>query len=425
MRVGEWCYELAKELWPIPRSLTGPGVRQTLERLRRELPLLNIKSVPTGYQAFDWTVPDEWCAKSAFIETPGGKRIADFSENNLHLMGYSEPVDATLDLDELQEHLYSLPDEPDAIPYVTSYYRRRWGFCLTDKARKALSNGKYRVHIDSTLEPGHLNYADIIIPGESEDEIFLSTYICHPSMANNELSGPVVTAAIVRWLQSKKRKYTYRIAFVPETIGSLVYLSKNLPHLKARVVAGFNITCIGDDRDYSYLPSRRENSIADRIAVHVLTHQAPAFTRYTWLDRGSDERQYCAPGVDLPMASIMRSKYGEYPEYHTSKDTLGGVVTASGLEGGYLALERAITVLEEDFVPRVRVLGEPQLGKRGLYPNVSIRGSTDHVRVMMNMISYCDGERSLFEIAEKIGRPFWELRQAIEPLVAADLISVT
>jgi aminopeptidase-like protein len=423
MSTGDWCFKLARDLWPINRSLTGPGVRQTLARLCEDLPALEIKSVPTGYEAFDWTVPDEWFPKAAYILTPDGERICDFATNNLHLMGYSEPVDAEFDLDELQTYLHSLEDQPDAIPYVTSYYRRRWGFCLTHEQRTQLKQGRYRVHIDTRLEPGVLNYGELILPGRSDEEIFLSTYVCHPSMANNELSGPVVTAALARWLQRRRRWYTYRIVFIPETIGSLVYLSKNLPKMKERVVAGFNITCVGDERAYSYLPSRSGGTLADRAALHALQHLCPDFTRYSWLDRGSDERQYCAPGIDLPMATIMRSKYGAYPEYHTSKDTLGGVVTPAGLEGGFRALQSAISVLEADMVPQVTVLGEPQLGKRGLYPDLSIRGSADNVRTMMNMISYCDGKHSLLDIAEKIGAPIWELDEQMKPLVQAGLIT--
>jgi aminopeptidase-like protein len=423
MSTGDWCFALARELWPINRSITGPGVRQTLARLREDLPSLQIKSVPTGYEAFDWVVPEEWVANEAYIVTPDGERICDFASNNLHLVGYSEAVDAELDLEDLHGHLYSLEDQPDAIPYVTSYYRRRWGLCLTHDQRTKLKRGKYRAYVDTRLEPGVLNYGELILPGETDQENVLSTSVCHPSMANNELSGPVVTAALARWLQDEPRKYTYRIAFIPETIGSLVYLSKNLAAMKERVKAGFNITCVGDERAYSYLPSRAGDTLADRVALHSLEHICGEFVRYTWLDRGSDERQYCAPGVDLPIATIMRSKYGEYPEYHTSKDTLGTVVTAAGLEGGFRAIQSAISVLENDMIPRVTVLGEPQLGKRGLYPDISVRGSANDVRTMMNMISYCDGKHSLFEIARTIGAPFWELAEMMKPLIEAGLIA--
>lgn len=421
--VGQWCYSLAEELWPIPRSLTGPGVRQTLARLADELPGLAVHEIPSGTAAFDWTVPNEWTIRDAFIENEGGERVVDFRENNLHVLGYSEPVDAWLSLSELDAHLYSLPDQPDAIPYVTSYYKRRWGFCVSDTQRQNLPDGKYRAVIDADLKPGVLNYGELIIDGDSPEEVFLSTYVCHPSMANNELSGPVVTAALARWLLAQTRlRYSYRIVFIPETIGSLVYLSRNLEQMRKRVFAGFNVTCVGDDRCYSYLPSRNSDTLSDRVAQHVLRHLAPDYRNYTWLDRGSDERQYCAPGADLPIATIMRSKYGAYPEYHTSLDTLGGVVTPEGLAGGFAALHRAIEVIEADFTPVVTTIGEPQLGKRGLYPDISVKGSANAVRDMMNMISYSDGQRSLLEIAELIGVPFWHLVNVAMPLLKNGLL---
>ena len=420
---GSWCHALARKLWPINRSLTGPGTRETLRLLAEELPGLTMQAVPSGSAAFDWTVPDEWTIRAAYIADETGNRVVDFERNNLHVVGYSEPVDTWLSLEDLQPFLYSLPEQPDAIPYVTSYYKRRWGFCLSQNQRDALKPGKYHVVVDASLDPGVLNYGELVLKGETSEEIFFSTYVCHPSMAKNELSGPVVTSAIAKWLGTlPKRCYTCRFVFIPETIGSLVYLSRNLAHLKANVHAGFNVSCIGDDRAYSYLPSRNGETVSDRVAKHVLTHMAPDYKTYTWLQRGSDERQYCAPGVDLPIATIMRTKYGEYPEYHTSLDDLENVVTPSGLGGGFAALQRALLVLEEDFIPRVTTLGEPQLGKRGLYPNVSVKGSADGVRVMTNMISYCDGTRSLLEIADVIGRPFWELSGLMGPLLKEGLI---
>jgi len=406
----------------VNRSLTGEGVRETLQYFKQIIPELEIKEVSTGYRAFDWTVPEEWEINNAYIENEHGEKIVDFKSNNLHVVGYSEPVDKWLTLEELNGHLYSLPEQPDAIPYVTSYYKKRWGFCLAHDQRQSLAPGKYHVVIDSNFKSGVLNYAEVILPGETEEEIFLSSYICHPSMANNELSGPVVTIALCDWLKSlSKRKYTYRIVLIPETIGSIVYLSKNLDHMKENTIAGFNITCIGDDRCYSYLPSRKGGTLSDRAALHVLEKTDPDFNRYSWLERGSDERQYCAPGVDLPVASIMRSKFGEYPEYHTSHDNLD-LISAKGLEGGLTALSRAILAIENNAIFKTTVLGEPQLGKRGLYPTISVKGSANEARKMMNLISYCDGEHDLIQIADLIDAPVWELYAIVKKLVRNEVI---
>jgi len=423
LHVGQEMHDACFALWPITRSLTGPGVRQTLDYLSNKLAgELKIHAVPSGAPAFDWTVPDEWTIRDAWVEDEQGERVIDFQTNNLHLVGYSEPVDQWLDLDELQQYLYSLPEQPEAIPYVTSYYKRRWGFCLSEQHRQSLEPGCYRAVVDADLMPGVLNYGELVIPGDSDQEVFLSTYVCHPSMANNELSGPVVTTAIARWLQSlPQRRYTYRIVFIPETIGSLVYLSRNLDHLKTHVVAGFNVSCIGDDRCYSYLPSRAGDTLADRAARHALHHIDPDYLRYTWLDRGSDERQYCAPGVDLPVATIMRSKYGRYPEYHTSIDDLS-LVTPSGLEGGYNALKSAIETIELNGRPKATVLGEPQLGKRGLYPTISQKGSASEAETMMNLLTYADGERDLIEIADLLGVQVKELVEIAKRLVEHELL---
>lgn len=425
--IGEWCFSLAKALWPIPRSLTGPGVRETLSAIKRELPNLQIFEVPSGETAFDWTVPNEWTIRDAYIEDEEGNRIVDFWKNNLHVVGYSTSVDTWLDLSDLQPHLFSLPDQPNAIPYVTSYYRKRWGFCLSEAQKKHLPEGRYRVFIDADLKPGVLNYGELMIgSGRESQEIFLSTYVCHPSMANNELSGPVVTTALAKWLTLQPDlRYRYRIVFVPETIGSLVYISRHLDELRAKVKAGFNVTCVGDNRCYSYLPSRNVgggDTLSDMVAQHVLKHIDRNYKRYTWLDRGSDERQYCAPGVDLPIATIMRSRYGDYPEYHTSLDTLGEVVTEEGLAGGFHALQTALSIIELNFSPVVTTFGEPQLSKRGLYPDISQKGSTSGVRNMMNMISLSDGTKSLLEIAEIIDVPFMELFELSKPLVENGLL---
>jgi aminopeptidase-like protein len=414
-------HALATELFPICRSITGDGVRQTFDILKRYCPNLETFSIKSGEQALDWKIPDEWNIRSAKLIGPSGEVIADFADNNLHVVGYSEPVDKELTLEELQPHLHSIPDQPDAIPYVTSYYRRYWGFCIPHSKRANLQPGSYRAVIDSTLAPGELIYGEAKIAGESEEEIFVSTYICHPSMANNELSGPMVTTWLARWIASAPRRYSYRIVFVPETIGSIAYISRNLAEMKQRIIAGFNVTCIGDERVYSYLPSRHGDTLADRAAKHVLGHIDPNYIRYRYLDRGSDERQYCSPGVDLPVASVMRSKYGRYPEYHTSLDDLT-LVTPTGLQGGLDALRRCVECVEGNRRYQIGVLGEPQLGPRGLYPTMSTKGSAAGVRSMMNFIAYADGTRDLLEIADLIGAPAWDIFEFASKLVSHGLM---
>ena len=414
--LGLQMHELCHQLFPICRSITGNGFRQSLAILSEHIPNLKTIEVPTGTKCFDWEVPKEWNIKDAYIIAPDGRKICDLKVSNLHVVGYSTPINMKVSLEELQKHLYSLPEQPDAIPYVTSYYKERWGFCLTHEERELLEPGEYQVFIDSELKDGSLTYGELIIPGESEKEIFLSSYLCHPSMANNELSGPVVTTFLAKWISGiKNLKYTYRIIIIPETIGSITYLSQNYNEMKNKMQAGFNITCIGDERAYSYLPSRNGNTLSDKAALHVLKHAEPDFIEYSYLDRGSDERQYCSPGIDLPVCSIMRTKYGCFPEYHTSLDNLE-LVTPDGLHGGYKILKKIIECLELDNILSSSTLCEPQLGKRGLYPTVSTKNSATEVRDMINFLAYADGKLSNIEIAEKINTPLWKLKDIIERL---------
>ena len=422
--IGNEIHKFAKELWPLNRSITGEGLRETLQRISVHLPKLEIKSIKSGTKVFDWVVPKEWIVKKAYIITPSGKKICDFSKNNLHLLGYSIGFNGSLSLNELKKHLYTLPNQPNAIPYVTSYYVERWGFCLTQNELEALEDGIYKVVIDASLFNGELNYGELLIKGKSDKEIFLSTYVCHPSMANNELSGPTVLTFLTKWLQeADKLEYSYRIIFIPETIGSITYLSRNYKKMKNKIIAGFNISCVGDDRSYSYLPSRDGNTVSDFIAKHVLKWTDKNFIEYSWLDRGSDERQYCAPGIDLPIASIARTLYGKYPEYHTSLDNLDNLVTPRGLNGGYWVIRKAIEAIERNKKYKVSVMCEPQMGKRGLYPTISTKNSNDEVTLMMNLISLCDGNNSLLDIAERLNVAIWDLYDVVCKLKNQNLIN--
>tara|TARA_X000001036_G_C20663976_1_gene800029 strand:- start:125 stop:1420 length:1296 start_codon:yes stop_codon:yes gene_type:complete len=423
--IGEKIHSLAKELWPINRSITGAGVRETLYKIKEHLPKLEVQSVPSLTKAFDWVVPLEWEINEAYIVCPNGDKICDFKENNLHLVNYSVPINKTISLQQLEKKLFSLPNQPNAIPYVTSYYKEDWGFCISQNQRESLLPGKYKVYINSRLFDGELNYGELFLPGKSRKEIFISTYICHPSMANNELSGPTVLTYLIKWLMKRNSLYySYRIVFIPETIGSIVYLSKNYKHLKKNVIAGYNVTCIGDDRTYSFLPSRKGVTLSDEMAKHVLGWKCHDYRKYTWNDRGSDERQYCSPGIDLPIASIMRTKYGQYPEYHTSLDDLENVVTPEGLGGGYEILRLALEGLENNVLPRVKTLCEPQLGKRDLYPNLSKKDSSAGVKTMMDFISWSDGTNTLLDIANKVNVPIWELYDILELLIKYNLIEL-
>ncbi len=423
--IGENIYQLAKQLWPLNRSLTGEGVRKTLNLIVKHLPMLTIESVKSGTKVFDWTVPKEWLVEEAYIITPSGKKICDFSKNNLHLVGYSTPFSGEMSLNELKKHLYTLPNQPNAIPYITSYYKERWGFCISQENFDILEDGKYRIVVNTKLFNGVLNYGELIIPGKSKKEVFLSTYICHPSMANNELSGPTVLTFLAKWLlEIGDLQYSYRIIFIPETIGSITYLSRNYKKLKNKIIAGFNVTCVGDERAYSFVPSRNGKTLSDLIAKHVLKWIDKNYVKYTWLDRGSDERQYCSPGIDLPIASILRTKYGQYPEYHTSLDNLENVVTPKGLDGGYWAIRKAIEAIEKNKTYKVSVLCEPHMSKRELYPTLSKIQVDDNIKLMMDFISLCDGECSLYEIAESLNVPIWELYDIVDKLKTHKLISV-
>ena len=426
MAIGNEMHTLCNKLFPICRSITGNGVRETLRVLQNICPAMTLHEVPTGTQVFDWIVPKEWNIRDAWIKNSKGEKILDFTKSNLHVMGYSIPVNQKVTLEELLPLIHTQPDQPDAIPYVTSYYKERYGFCMSQEQKDALQEDTYHIYIDSDLKDGSLTYGEILISSTegNKDEIFLSTYVCHPSMANNELSGPAVTIYLAKWLWEKKhRRYNYRIIFIPETIGSITYLSQHLPEMKKNICAGFNISCVGDDRTYSYVASRYGNTLADKVAKNVLSFHYPEYKHYSFLQRGSDERQYNAPGVDLPVCAVCRSKYAEYPEYHTSKDNMR-LISPTGLQGAYEVYRDMIEALEYNHKYQIQCLGEPQLGKRGLYPTVSQKGGYDSVKSMTDFIAYADGMNDLIDISNIIKAPMERLVTVIEKLQEANLISV-
>ena len=420
---GQRMHELATRLFPLNRSLTGEGIRESLKILQEAMPDMTLTEVPSGTQVNDWVVPEEWWITEASIQTLDGRTLVDFADCNLHVVGYSESVDAVMSREELEPHLHSLPSQPDAIPYITSYYERRWGFCLSENQRQALGHGPFRVRINAGHVDGSLTYGEVLIPGDLEDEVFLSSYLCHPSMANNELSGPVVMAATYQWLKTRpKLKYSYRMFLGPETIGAIAYLAKHQDVLKSRVRAGWVLTCLGDDRSYSFLPSRLGGTLADRVSEEVLSGRE--HRTFSYLDRGSDERQWCAPGVDLPVCSVMRSKYGTYPEYHTSLDDLS-FVSPAGLQGGFDVLVECLSTLEDRPRWRSLVYGEPQLGKRGLYSTLSNIGSAMSARPLLNVLAYCDGNHDVNELVSLTGMSGFQVAEALDVLAREGLIRET
>lgn len=401
-------YGWAKDLFPIARSITGEGTRQTLNYINNLLPDLKIHKIKSGKTVLDWTIPKEWNIKSAYIKDQSGKKVVNFEDSNLHVVGYSKPIDAVLSRDELEMHLYSLPLKPTWVPYVTSYYKESWGFCVSEEQRRNLGNGPFHVHIDATLQSGSMIYADLVIKGASKKEILFTTYVCHPSMANNELSGPVVAVALARWIALQpNRRYTYRFVFAPETIGAITYIARNRRRLKHRTYAAWVLTCMGDDQTYSYLPPRIAGSPVDIISRKVLKDLKLSFEEYSFLDRGSDERQYSWPGVDLPIASIMRSKYHTYPEYHTSADDLN-FISESGLDGSFTIMKKCVSYLENNLTTRSTTYGEPNLGKRNLYPLINKVNQSAATPDLLNFLIYSDGHSSLLQISESIGLTFEE-----------------
>ena len=420
---GSDLYELARNIFPIYRSITGDGVRTTLKYLKKIIPDMQIHEVASGTRVYDWTVPKEWNISEAYIENNRREKIIDFKKNNLHVVGYSCPIDKWVSKEELKQYIYTQPDQPDVIPYITSYYSLRSGFCMSKDMWNDLPDGNYHMYIDSKFTDGSMTYGEIIIPGVTSEEICFSTNICHPGLGSNEVSGPCVLTYLAKWLSEEpNRRYTYRFLFIPETIGSITYISQHLEEMKKNIKAGFVVTCVGDDLEYSYVESRKGGTLADRALQQVLKYYAPMYKKYSFLKRGSDERQYCAPGVDLPFVVFCRSKYHEYKEYHTSADNLS-FISSAGMGNALEVLKRVVMTLEYNQYYRTTVLCEPQLGKRGLYPTISQKGTyKNNVRVIQNLLAYADGMSDLIEISNSINEPIEELAKTIDILLAEGLV---
>ena len=403
-------YRWMSDLFPICRSLTGNGVDKTLAYLQNNIKInLRIIKFKTGTKVFDWKIPKIWNVSKAYVKRLNGSTIIDFKKNNLHVVGYSSKINKTVDKKELFKHLFTQVNQPNLIPYVTSYYKKNWGFCVAENFKKKIKDKKYKVLIDSSHTNGSLKIGESYIKGRSKKEIFFSTYFCHPSMANDNLSGVVVQSALIKYMKQryKKTNYSYRFIFIPETIGSIAYLSKNLKKMKKYIIAGFNLSCVGDDRAYSYVESRYGDNLADNAIKSALLDKKNV-KRYSFLFRGSDERQYCAPGIDLPVCGFSRSKFGEYKEYHTSADNLK-IISNKSLNNSLKVLKTIVDAFETGLYPEVRIKGEPQLSKYNLYPTISQKGiknkgnfSKQEFIDRCNVLAYADGKNNLFDISKKI-----------------------
>ncbi len=410
-------------LWPLPRSITGEGVRASHDILGEILPLHRIE-VPSGTRCFDWTVPKEWIVREAYVVTPTGERILDFGENNLYLVNYSMPFRGRMTRQELDSRLFSLPDMPEAVPYRTSYYKEDWGFCISQKQRDSLAEGEYEVVVDSDLVDGSMTISECVLPGETEKEVLLSTYTCHPSMANNELSGPLVTALLARRLTAlPRRRLTYRFVFQPETIGAIATLQRIGDHLRENLVAGYVVSCVGDVGSFTYKRSRRGDTLADRACEYILATSGHPFEIIDFHPMGSDERQYCSPGFDLPVGVLTRSLPATYPQYHTSLDNRDAISFEAICESIDMYY-RLCLLLDRNRVYQNQVMyGEPHLSKYDLYPTLG--GSADtrfEVGDILWLMSLADGSRDLLAIAERSGSEFDRLAELAQRCVEAGLL---
>jgi aminopeptidase-like protein len=415
-------HELAAELYPLPRSLTGDGVRRTLARLGELIPL-KIEEVATGTQVLDWTVPKEWSIREAYVRDPTGRRVVDFADSNLHVVSYSVPVRERLPLSELEEHLFTLPDRPDWIPYRTSYYNESWGFCLSHRALEELQDGEYEVCIDSSLEEGSLTYGECYLEGELQDEVLISCHVCHPSLANDNLSGIAVTAMLARELSSRQLRHTYRFVFAPGTIGPLAWLHQN-QDCRDRVRHGLTVSCIGDGGNLTYKRSRRENAEVDLAMETVLRDSGAPHRVLPWEPWGGDERQFCSPGFDLPVGTLMRTPHGEFDGYHTSADSLDRIRPESLADAVGTCLELVDVLETNQRFTNLSPYGEPQLGKRGLYRSSGGAVDTpDDERALLWVLNQSDGSSSLLDIARSSGLRYPVVRRAAERLERAGLLA--
>lgn len=408
---GERMHRLIGELYPICRSLTGDGVRRTLERIGTEIPL-KIEEVPSGTEVFDWTVPREWNIRDAHISNLAGERVIDFRRCNLHVLGYSVPVAERVSRAELGAHLFSLPDHPDWIPYRTSYYDDAWGFCVSERQREALTDPEYDVVIDSSLVQGSLTYAECLLEGETADEVLISCHVCHPSLCNDNLSGISVATSLARTLADLPRRYSYRFLFIPGTIGSITWLALNRARVE-RIKHGLVLTCVGDPGNSTYKRSRRGDAEIDRATAHVLGHSGQDHEVQDFSPWGYDERQYCSPGFDLPVGCLMRTPHGRFPEYHTSADDLE-LVRPEALADSFAKCLRVFGVLEQNRTYQsTNPLCEPQLGKRGLYDAIGGRANREQAQMaMLWALNQSDGTRDLLEIATRASMPFEPIAEA-------------
>jgi len=421
---GAEAIELIERMFPLCRSLTGDGVRATLNLIEEEIPLSRTE-VASGTRVFDWIVPDEWNLREAYLATADGTRVVDARDSNLHVVSYSEPVRATLPLERLRERLHSLPEQPGVIPYRTSYYDRTWGFCLSHDQLESLRPGEYEVVIDSSLEPGHLTYAESLIEGEGEGEVLISTYVCHPSLANDNLSGIAVATMLAKRLRGRRLRHSYRFLFAPGTIGPLAWLDRNLESLD-RIEHGLALSCIGDAGGLTYKRSRRGDAQVDLAVETVLRDSGDPHRVLPWEPWGGDERQFCAPGFDLPVGTLMRTPHGEFDGYHTSADELARL-DPEALGGAVETCLALVEVLESNRrCTNLSPYGEPQLGRRGLYRSAGGAVATpDDERALLWVLNQSDGERSLLEISRISGLAYPVVQRAAERLKGAGLLATT